>query len=138
MFRSKKKEQAAQPQTTRPVAYPSGLMVTTEKCTWYILGGKRLKVYSQRCLASWGVTPVLGTEASLSKFPASSRPLGFRDGTLIKDISDGRIYLVSQAKRRHIVNPDDLTTLGLRLNDAVVVSSAEAGLHEDGDDLDGI
>jgi hypothetical protein len=138
MFRKKKEVEepvkTAVKAVDRPVMWPSGWFVTTEVATWYIKGNLRLRVYSDRCLASWKAQPALATEKSLAGYKKSG-VLGFRDSTLIQDVSDGRMYVVSQSKRRHVVNPDALTILGLKLKDAVVVSAAEAALHKDGEDL---
>jgi hypothetical protein len=61
--------------------------------------------------------------------------LGFRDGTLIKNIADGRMYLVSQNKRRHIKDPDIFDRYGLDRSKVIEVSDAEAEMHELGEDL---
>ena len=61
--------------------------------------------------------------------------LGFRDGTLIKNIADGKMYLVSQNKRRHIVDPDSFDRYGLDRNQVIEVSELEAAAHDLGDNL---
>ena len=61
--------------------------------------------------------------------------LGFRDGTLIKNIADGKIYLISQNKRRHIIDPDSFTKYGLDRSNIVEVSEAEVNMHDIGDNL---
>ena len=61
--------------------------------------------------------------------------LGFRDGTLIKNISDGKMYLVSQNKRRHIVSPDSFDKYGLDRSKLIEVSDSEINMHDQGEDL---
>jgi hypothetical protein len=61
--------------------------------------------------------------------------LGFRDGTLIKNIADGKLYLISQNKRRHIVNPDTFSQYGLNRSNIVEVSELESNMHELGENL---
>jgi hypothetical protein len=61
--------------------------------------------------------------------------LGFRDGTLIKNIADGRIYLVSQNKLRHIVDPDSFTRYGLDRSNVIEVSETEVSAHDLGEKL---
>jgi hypothetical protein len=61
--------------------------------------------------------------------------LGFRDGSLIKNIADGRIYLVSQNKLRHIVDPDSFTRYGLNRSNVVEVSEAEISAHDLGENI---
>ena len=61
--------------------------------------------------------------------------LGFRDGSLIKNIADGKMYLVSQNKRRHIVDPDSFDRYGLDRSKVIEVSELEAAAHDLGDNL---
>ena len=61
--------------------------------------------------------------------------LGFRDGTLIKNISDGKIYLISQNKRRHVTDPDTFSKYGLDRNSVVEVSDMETNMHDLGENL---
>jgi hypothetical protein len=61
--------------------------------------------------------------------------LGFRDGTLIKNIADGKMYLISQNKKRHIVDPDSFDRYGLNRKSVIEVSEAEANMHTTGDSL---
>jgi hypothetical protein len=89
---------------------------------------------SKRAEASWSFTTVNATEQSLSLIKQAGK-LGFRDGTLIKNIADGKMYLISQNKRRHIVSPDSFTKYGLDRSKVVEVSESEINLHELGDNL---
>ena len=61
--------------------------------------------------------------------------LGFRDGTLIKNIADGKMYLISQNKKRHIVSPDVFTKYGLDRSRLIEVSESEAAIHDLGENL---
>jgi len=70
----------------------------------------------------------------LSGFKLAGK-LGFRDGTLIKNIADGRIYLVSQNKLRHIVDPDSFTRYGLDRSNVIEVSETEVSAHDLGEKL---
>jgi hypothetical protein len=58
--------------------------------------------------------------------------VGFRDGTLIQNIVDGKIYLVSDSRKRLVTDPDILDSLGLEI---LLVSEAEINIHEDGDPI---
>lgn len=117
-----------------PTNFPSGIAVKTDKATYWIKDGKRYKLVSDRAASSWLFTTVNATENALSKIKLVGK-LGFRDGTLIKDISDGRIYLISQNKRRHIVSPDVFDMFGLDRSSIIEVSNTEALMHEQGEDL---
>jgi hypothetical protein len=119
-----------------PVEYPDGVMVRTEKDTYLIKGGRRLRCYSDRVVMSWGLPLAPGTEVSVSKHKLSISPLGFRDGTLIQDVSTGKLYLISGFKRRQVLNPDLLPTYGLDRYDALEVSAREAKIHEEGEPLE--
>ena len=118
-----------------PVDYPSGICVKTEKGTYYIKGGKRHPFTSSRILKSWNFFYIVsGSEEAVKQFSISS-PMRFRDGSLIKDMKDGRIYLISDGKKRQVTNPDFLKMMNLTGRDIMVVSHAEADLHAVGDDI---
>ena len=119
---------------TTPTNFPSGIAVKTDKATYWIKDGKRFKLISDRAAQSWCFTTVIATEAALSGFKIAGK-LGFRDGTLIKNIADGKLYLISQNKKRHIVDPDSFTKYGLNRSNVVEISEAEANAHDIGDDL---
>jgi hypothetical protein len=117
-----------------PTNFPSGIAVKTEKATYWIKDGKRFKIVSDRAEKSWSFTTVNATEGSLINIKLVGS-LGFRDGTLIKNIADGKIYLISQNKRRHIIDPDSFTKYGLDRSKVVEVSESETNMHDIGDNL---
>jgi len=61
--------------------------------------------------------------------------LGFRDGTLIKNIADGKMYLISQNKRRQIVDPDTFNKYGLNRSEVIEVSDSETNMHDVGENI---
>lgn len=117
---------------TIPLDYPAGVFVRTELDTYYIQGKQKWPVLSDRALDSWSITPLEGTEVSVSKFTKGPR-LGFRNGSLIKNIADSKIYLISENKRRHIVSPDADYLYGFTLENAMVVSDEEVNFHPEGE-----
>ena len=119
---------------TSPTNFPSGLAAKTDKATYWIKDGKRYKLISDRAAKSWSFTTVSATEAALSNIKLVGK-LGFRDGALIKNIADGKMYLISQNKKRHIVDPDSFNQYGLDRKLVVEVSEAEANMHITGDNL---
>jgi hypothetical protein len=76
----------------------------------------------------------LATEAALTGIKLMGK-LGFRDGSLIKNLADGRMYLVSQNKLRHIVDPDSFDRYGLDRSKIVEVSDKEISAHDLGENL---
>ena len=119
---------------SQPTNFPSGLAVKTDKGTYWIKDGKRYKLISDRAAQSWCFTTVNATEAALSGIKLVGK-LGFRDGTLIKNIADGKMYLVSQNKLRHIVDPDIFDRYGLDRSNLVEVSDTEIKAHDIGETL---
>ncbi len=117
-----------------PTNFPSGIAVKTDNDTYWIKDGKRYRLISDRAAASWSFTTVNATETSLTGFKVAGK-LGFRDGALIKNIADGKIYLVSQNKLRHIVDPDSFTKYGLDRSKVIEVSEAEVSAHDLGEKL---
>ena len=119
---------------SQPTNFPSGIAVKTDKDTYWIKDGKRYKLISDRAAHSWCFTTVLATEGALSGIKLVGK-LGFRDGSLIKNIADGKMYLISQNKKRHIVDPDVFTKYGLDRSKTIEVSEAESNAHDLGEDL---
>lgn len=117
---------------SQPTNFPSGLAVKTDKATYWIKDGKRYKLISDRAAKSWLFTTVNATEAALSGIKLVGK-LGFRDGTLIKNIADGKMYLISQNKRIHISDPDFFNKYGFDRNLMIEVSDEEANMHDLGE-----
>jgi hypothetical protein len=124
-------------QVNQPTNFPSGLAVKTEKATYWIKDGKRYKIISDRAEQSWSFVTANATENSVSHLKLAGK-LGFRDGSLIKNISDGKIYFISQNKKRHIVSPDVFNRYGLNRDAIIEVSDAESNMHDLGEDLNAI
>ena len=122
------------PLITSPTNFPSGIAVQTEKATYWIKDGKRFKLISDRATKSWSFPTVNANESALSSMKIAGK-LGFRDGTLIKNIADGKLYLISQNKKRHIVDPDTFDQYGLNRSNIIEVSESEANMHELGENL---
>jgi hypothetical protein len=68
------------------------------------------------------------------QYPLAGR-LGFRDGSLIHNLKDGRIYLVSDNKRRLVTGPDILAALGAVGKDVITVSDEEINLQKEGEEI---
>jgi hypothetical protein len=119
---------------SQPTNFPSGIAVQTDKATYWIKDGKRYRLISERAAKSWSFTTVKATESALSGIKLVGK-LGFRDGSLIKNIADGKMYLVSQNKLRHIVDPDIFDKYGLDRSKLIEVSEAEIKAHDIGENL---
>jgi hypothetical protein len=120
----------------RPVLWPNGWSVRTPQGIWYIYQGKRQRFFSERCFESWNLPVRNGTVESLSLVPVAEGVLGFRTGTLIRDYSNGKIYLISGSYKRHITSPDVIHILGKQ--GIIDVSKDEAGIHLDGEPINAL
>lgn len=129
------RKKRVRPLSAAPVVLPSGLCVKTEVGHWYINGNFRNRLGSKRILDSWSFPRIIQLpESSLANYKKGKK-LGFRDGSLVRVISDGRLYFISQRKRCLITDPDLLSIMGLKYNDAVLVGEFEINLHEEGENL---
>lgn len=117
-----------------PTNFPSGIAVRTEKATYWIKDGKRFKLISDRAEKSWCFATVRATENAVAGMKLMGK-LGFRDGTLIKNIADGKMYLISQNKRRQIVDPDTFDKYGLDRSKIIEVSDSETNMHDIGENI---
>lgn len=130
----RKKRQTSLP--SKPVEYPVGSFIQTEAGYFYLAGtSKRYRFLSARVVDSWSPHRVIKTtEAAVKNYRIAAK-MGFRNGSLIHNIADGKIYLIEANKKRHVINPDVLTRIGAVPKDVVSVSLAEINLHETGDEL---
>ena len=126
----KKKEKQQQSKSFTPIV-PSGLIAHTEKGYFYIKGKKRFRFVSDRAMVSWDLPVVETIEATLLDTQISGM-MGFRDGTIVKDISDSKIYLISDSKRRHIVDPDVLEWIH---KEVISIGQKELFVHAEGEKL---
>lgn len=134
MWWRRKKSNPVIPPTT-PVDYPTGVCVQTERGIFFIKRNFRYRVTSDRILSSWNYPFVLpSTEAALGKYKIMGK-LGFRQGTLVKDISDGKIYLISENLRRHVVSADFFDVMLFPRDKIIEVSHEEAILHQEGENI---
>ncbi len=119
-----------------PQVYPVGTCVKTEMGYFYISKPSyRLRIISTRVLSSWNFHRIAeSTEKAVSNYKIMGK-LGFRNGSLIYNIADGKLYLISENKRHQITNPDVLNLIGAKLNEIVTVSDEEMKLHSIGDEL---
>jgi hypothetical protein len=122
---------------TKPTEYPVGSFVRTSKGDFYIItSSKRYRIISKRILDSWSPPRLIETsETALKNYRITSK-LKFRNGSLLHNLSDGKIYLIEEGKRRHIISPDAFERIGGRYKDAVTVSLTEINLHEEGEPLE--
>jgi hypothetical protein len=117
------------------VDYPTGTCVQTEKGVFFIKGKFRFRVTSDRILNSWQYPFVIGSsELACAKYSIAGK-LGFRQGTLVKDMSNGKIYLISENLRRQIVSPDFFDVMLFPRDKIVEVSPDEIALHKEGEKI---
>lgn len=117
-------------------AYPiSGMFYSTEKGHFYVRSNKRYKVFSDRCFESWSAEAINTSFSNVSHIPYAGI-LGFRDGTIIHNLADGKIYIVSDNKRLHIKTPNAFPQ-GWIESKKVTVGENEINLHKEGVAIDG-
>jgi hypothetical protein len=120
---------------TVPVEYPTGTCVQTEKGVFFIKGRFRFRVTSERILSSWHYPFVIrSSEAACGRYSVGGK-LGFRQGTLVKDISNGKIYLISENLRRQVVSPDFFDVLLFPREAVIEASPEEIALHKEGENI---
>ena len=135
MWKSKKKEVATNIQPPLvPTQYPSGVAVFDGINTYFIKNNKKYRIISDRAVQSWGFKVWYGSPESLSKIVLGGI-LAFRDGSVIKDVSNGKIYLVVNGMKQHITTPDFFTKFGVNPEYIIEVSAKEADLHKNGESI---
>ena len=107
----------------------SGTAVKTEKGYFYIKNGKRLRIPTTNILRSWRFHRVAkATEEQVAHYPIMGR-VGFRDGTLVFCIADGKYYIIENSRLVHITDPQTIKNHGLKRRDAFVISKKERDIH---------
>ena len=129
-----KRKQNQQPLRTEKTDYPYMTFVITERGMFLLKEKTRALIISERILKSWCVRLVPTTESAIKHYVISGK-LGFRDGTLINNMGDGKIYLIAQNKRRQITSPDAFEKYGLDQSTMIWVSAEEAELQPLGEVL---
>jgi hypothetical protein len=122
---------------SEPVEYPFGICVRTERGAYYLkTDGKRYRIPTQAIMDSWQFPFVVdASEAALANYPIALAKLIFREGSLLNNIADGRLYLVSGFKLRHVVDPAVLDRMGINHLMARVVSDAEIQMMKMGEPI---
>lgn len=115
--------------------YPHGSCLKTESGYFFVNGHTIKPIPNRRVFKSWAFPLVISTSNIMIKDFVKASPLGYRDGTLIRDISDNRVYLISQQKRRLISDPDALLMIGRKMSNSIWVSHKDTLLHKKGEDL---
>jgi hypothetical protein len=120
----------------REISIPltSGIVVRSNGITYLVKKNKLFRIYSQRCVDSWGL-PVHDVPAKDIAGYQGGGVIGFREGSLVQNMVDGKIYLISDNKRRLVTDPDTLNNLQIPV---VLVSESEINLHDEGESLDGV
>lgn len=132
MWWRRKKAKPLSPVPTVPVEYPTGTCVQTEKGVFFIKGKFRFRVTSDRILSSWRYPFVIrSSEEACAKYQVGGK-LGFRQGTLVKDMSNGKMYLISENLRRQVVSPDFFDVMLFPRDAVIEASPEEIALHKEG------
>jgi hypothetical protein len=125
-------------QSSNKIYYPiskvtNGLIYEWDSIEFLVNRGEGYKFDSHRARASWGM-PTYSLNPREDSFPVKIvGTLGFRDGSLIQNAKDGRIYLISSSKKRLITAP--LGDYGFDYSQVIEASDAEIQFHGDGEDI---
>lgn len=113
--------------------YINGMSYYLDGDYYLCKNGTLLKFYTERCFDTWRLDPL---DISLNKHMRTyGGVLGFRDGTLIQNAKDGRIYMISDSRKRLLTHP--LEDYRFEWADVLAVSDAETNIHMDGEELSG-
>jgi hypothetical protein len=113
---------------------PSGIFVQTPKNEKFFIKGGSRYVVSDIHFSSWAAPLISVTNTALLTVPIAGK-IGFRDGTVCKDFGSGKMYLISDSKKRQIRNPDAFDALG-GSKACINVSSEYLKIHEEGEPID--
>jgi hypothetical protein len=121
-------------QTRLDIMPPSGIFVRTPDQEAYYIKSGRAYTITEIHLRSWDAHVIPITAMALLPLLPIEGKLGFRDGTLVKDFADGKMYLVSDSKRRQITDPSVFEALGGEKR-MISVPSEYIRMHLEGETL---
>ena len=114
-------------------AHPNGTLMksTTSGDVWLVRNGRRTRITGPSALATFGTWSevVVVSDAVLNVIPVVGA--GYRDGALVRP-PDGKVYLISDGRRRHVVDPNVFAALGLSWAAVRDVASNAAVTNFDG------
>ncbi|MEK7108076.1 MAG: hypothetical protein AAB898_00200 [Patescibacteria group bacterium] len=116
-------------------AYPQGAVFQhpDTKALFYVYNGMRHIVVSEHIRAArfggWRTRPI--TSAELESYPEGGA-MTFPDGTLTKLPTDPTVYVISDGKRRPIIDEETFTTLGYQWEDILVTDAPSIEVHQPG------
>jgi len=93
-----------------------------------------MRIQSQYILDSWHLRLITTNELALKNYKILGK-LGFRSGSLIHNVADGKVYLVESNKLRHVQSPAVFDRIGAVYDDAITVPNDDIKLHEVGEPL---
>jgi hypothetical protein len=108
----------------------NGVCYVVDDHYFYIKNQKTYNFVSDRARDSWRLSPI---RINSYRLLPDGGVLGFREGTLIQNAKDGKIYLISDAKRRLLTAP--LQDYGFDISDILEVSNREVEFHREGEEL---
>lgn len=130
LFRRRKVSNYQPPE--EPTRYPDGVCVVTESGRYYLKGVTKYKIKSDTVFKSWDFPVVLeSTDAAISQYQPSLRRLGFRDGTLIRDIYDQRLYIIADGLRVPVTSVDMYKLLDIDNRKIPYVSHEDVIFHKE-------
>lgn len=113
----------------------TGAVVEVDGFTYYIKGKNAVKT-SPRAVKSWNFSRIIKATPESLKGYTKHGTLGFRDGTIVRRVSDNKLFLIAGGKRRPVVGPDGFEALGIKWEYEIVhASDAEINIHEEGEDF---
>lgn len=134
MFKRRIKEQP-QP-TPKDISVPNGTVIRAKSLYFYVKGGKKYQIVGERILRSQGYSRIVELTASAAnRIPNAVGKISFREGSVVQDISDRKVYLISDNKRCLITSPDVYSNLEIGQQNVIVASHEEILLHEGGEDI---
>lgn len=134
LFRRKKQTPIQPIPPEVPFKYPSGVCVETESGRYYLKGNRKYKIKSDLVFKSWSFPVVIkSSDVAISKYTNSLRRLGFRDGSILRDIYNGELFIISEGERIKITTVEMYEALGINESKVPYVSHEDVVFHKEGE-----
>lgn len=126
---------------TSDSVYPQGALVqdTTSGGVYYVEDGIKYPLYSREILnARFGGRTIISAGQGELETYETGAPLGFSDGALVGVTGQPAVYLISESKRRPIVNESIFLGFGFKWENVIWTNESSVNLHLLGEVLDSV
>jgi len=123
---------------TADSAYPTGALLQNNQTggVYYVENGIKQPIYSRELMTAsfkGRILTQVGPEI-LDQYPEGP-PVKFKDGELVKDKSDSKVYVISEGRRRWVKTEEAFANFGYKWDNIIETNFQAVNIHPLGQDV---